>query len=181
MLAAEMAGLASSAAQPSPGSGSKGWARQPRIATCVPGVSAGSVRTARSFTIATLHRWGAAEGSHDIAIVVSELLTNALRHALAGSGDAPGRRLIRLGLLLLRPCLLCAVTDPSTLAPVLRQPGAIGETGRGLHIVCALSDRWGYTTSGTGKVVWAMFTAGPAEPAVAGSASIRDRIPGPRT
>jgi hypothetical protein len=180
MLAAEMAGLASSTVQSSPSSATKGWARQPRIATCIPGGSAGSVRTARNFTIATLHRWGAAEGGHDIAIVVSELLTNALRHALAGSGDAPGRRLIRVGLLLLRPCLLCAVADPSTVAPVLRQPGAIGETGRGLHIVCALSDRWGYTTSGAGKVVWAMFTAPPAEPAAAGSVSIRDRLPRPR-
>ena len=181
MLAAEMAGLESSAVPPSLDPVPRGWARQPRIATCIPSVSTGSVRTARDFTIATLRRWGAAEGSHDIAIVVSELLTNALRHALAGSGELRGRRPIRLGLLQLRPCLLCAVADPSTVAPVLRRPGVIAETGRGLHIVCALSDRWGYTTSGTGKVVWALFTAQPAEPAVPGSVSIRDRLPGPRT
>jgi anti-sigma regulatory factor (Ser/Thr protein kinase) len=179
MLAAEMAGLAGSIAQPSSNPASRSWARQPRIAVCIPGVSAGSVRTARNFTIATLHRWGAAAGGHDIATVVSELLTNALRHALAGSGESRGRWSIRLGLLQLRPRLLCAVADPSTAAPVLRQPSAIGETGRGLHIVCALSDRWGYTTSDAGKVVWAAFTAQPAEPAVAGSVSMRDRVPGP--
>jgi hypothetical protein len=167
MLAAEMAGLESSAVPPSLDPVPRGWARQPRIATCIPGVSTGSVRTARNFTIATLRRWGAAEGSHDIAIVVSELLTNALRHALAGSGEFRGRRPIRLGLLQLRPCLLCAVADPSTVAPVVRRPGAVAETGRGLHIVCALSDRWGYAASGTGKVVWALFTGQPAEPAAA--------------
>ena len=111
-----------------------------------------------------MHRWGEAERSQDIAIVVSELLTNALRHTRPGSADGRPRRPIRLGLLQLSPCLLCAVADPSPAAPVPRSPATLGETGRGLHIVCALSDRWGYTTSGTGKVVWAMFTAPLAEP-----------------
>jgi hypothetical protein len=67
-------------------------------------------------------------------------------------------------LLQLSPGLLCAVADPSTAAPVPRRPEAFGETGRGLHIVGALSDRWGYTTSGTGKVVWATFTTPVAKP-----------------
>ena len=157
MLATEMASLASSSRWLSPDPAPAGWARLPRIATYTPGAGAGSVRAARDFTIATLHRWSAAERSHDIAIVVSELVTNALRYALPGGGEARPRRPIRLGLLQLRPCLLCAVADPSTAAPVPRPPGSLGETGRGLHIICALSDRWGYTTSDTGKVVWAMF------------------------
>jgi anti-sigma regulatory factor (Ser/Thr protein kinase) len=104
-----------------------------------------------------LERWGAAERSEDIAIVISELLTNALRHAL----PEPGRtRPIRLGLLQPGPCLLCAVTDPSRAAPIPQAtPEFLPETGRGLHIICALSDRWGYTTlNDTGKVVWAAFT-----------------------
>lgn len=158
ILAAEMAGLASSSGRLPPEPAPTGWACLPRIATCAPGAGAGSVRAARDFAVATLHRWGVAERSHDIATVVSELLTNALRHALPGSGEAQPRWPIRLGLLQLRPCVLCAVADPSTVAPVPQLSGALGETGRGLHIVCALSDRWGYTPSGTGKVVWAMFT-----------------------
>jgi anti-sigma regulatory factor (Ser/Thr protein kinase) len=167
MLAAEMVGLASGAGRPSPDPALVGWASPPRIATYTSGRGAGSVRAARDFTVATLHRWSAADRSYDIAIVVSELLTNALRHARPGSGDGRARRSVRLGLLQLGPGVLCAVADPSTAAPVLRPPGALGETGRGLHIVCALSDRWGYTSSGTGKVVWAMFTARLTEPPVA--------------
>ena len=157
--AAEMAGLTSGSGRLSPDTTAVGWVRRPRIATCTATAGAGSVRAARDFTVATLHRWSAAERGQDIAIVVSELLTNALRHALPGSGEARPRRPVRLGLLQLKPCVLCAVADPSTAAPVPRPPGSLGETGRGLHIVCALSDGWGYTMSDTGKVVWAMFSA----------------------
>ncbi len=163
MLAAEMAGVASGSWRPSPDTASTSWARLPRIATRTLGADAGSVRAARDFAIATLHRWGTAERSQDIAIVVSELLTNALRHALPGpgdtrrSGDTRPRRPIQLGLLQPGPCVLCAVADPSTAAPAPQARGSLAETGRGLHIVCALSDQWGYTPSDTGKVVWAMF------------------------
>jgi anti-sigma regulatory factor (Ser/Thr protein kinase) len=167
MLAAEMVGLAGGAGRPSPDLAPAGWASLPRVATHTSGGGAGSVRAARDFTVATLHRWSAADRSYDIAIVVSELLTNALRHARPGSGAGRPRRSIRLGLLQLGPGVLCAVADPSTAAPVLRPPGSLGETGRGLHIVCALSDRWGYISSGTGKVVWAMFTARLTEPPAA--------------
>jgi hypothetical protein len=91
--------------------------------------------------------------------VVSELLTNAVRHARPVSGRTWPRRPIRLGLLQLTSGLLCAVADPSRAVPVPRVPGEFGETGRGLHIVGVLSDQWGYTTWGAGKVVWAMFAA----------------------
>jgi Histidine kinase-like ATPase domain len=158
MLAAEMAGLVSGNGRSSPDFAITTWACRPRIATRALGAEAGSVRAARDFTVATLRRWGTAERSQDIAIVVSELLTNALRHARPGSGDLGPRRPIRLGLLQPGPCVLCAVADPSRAAPAPQRPGSLAETGRGLHIICALSDQWGYTTPGdTGKVVWAMF------------------------
>jgi anti-sigma regulatory factor (Ser/Thr protein kinase) len=157
MLAAEMAGVASDNGRPSPHPASTGLACLPRIATRTLGAHAGSVGAGRDFTIATLHRWGEAERGQDIAIVVSELLTNALRHALPGSSDSGPRRPIRLGLLQPGPGVLCAVADPSKAAPVPQTPGSLAETGRGLHIVCALSDQWGYTPSDTGKVVWALF------------------------
>ncbi len=157
--AVEMAGLASGSWWPAPDLAPVGWACRPRIATWTLGAGAGPVRAARDFTVATLHRWDAADCSHDVAIVVSELVTNALRHALPGASDARPRRPIRLGLLKLRPFLLCAVADPSTAAPVPRPPGSLGETGRGLRIVFALSDSWGYAVGDTGKVVWATFMA----------------------
>ena len=107
-------------------------------------------------------------------------MTNALRHALPGSGHTRPRRPIRLGLLQPGPCVLCAVADPGKTAPAPRTPGSLDETGRGLHLICALSDQWGYTTpSQTGKVVWALFTHGthrlPRPGTRAGQAATRFR------
>jgi anti-sigma regulatory factor (Ser/Thr protein kinase) len=157
--AAEMADLASGNRPLLPDPVPKGRSCLPRIATRTPGVDAGSVPAARDFTIATLQRWGVTERSEDIAVVVSELLTNALQHARPGSGDPRPRWPIRLGLLQPGPCVLCAVADPSEVPPVPQTAGSLAETGRGLHIICALSDKWGYTPpSDMGKVVWAMFS-----------------------
>ena len=73
--------------------------------------------------------------------------------------DVPPRHPIRLGLRQTGPWVLCAVADPSQAVPVPRVPGSFAETGRGLHIIRALSDTWGYTTpDASGKVVWATFT-----------------------
>ena len=146
MPAAEMAGLASGRWRPSPDPALARWAWRPRIATRALGADPGSVRTARDFTVATMHERGMAERRPDIAIVVSELLTNALRHALPGSGDTRPRRPIRLGLLQPGPCVLCAVADPGKTAPAPRTPGSLDETGRGLHLIRALRDQWGCTT-----------------------------------
>jgi two-component sensor histidine kinase len=97
--------------------------------------------------------------------VVSELLSNALHHAMPTSAGTRPRSRIRLGLLPPGPCVICAVADPSHLPPVPREPDSLAESGRGLHVIGALSDKWGYTIPSTmGKVVWAMFSTrtGPA-------------------
>jgi hypothetical protein len=153
-LAAEMAGLAGGSRRSSP---DPVPVTLPRVATRTLGPDTGSVRTARDFTLATLQRWGTAERSQDIAIVVSELLTNALRHAVPGPGEPRPRRPIRFGLLQPSSGVLCAVADPSRAAPVLQTRGSFAETGRGLQIICALSDQWGFAPSDPGKVVWALF------------------------
>jgi len=164
MVAAERAGLARGNFRQSPDP-ALGPGHPPRIATRTPGTGAGSVRAAREYVIATLQRWGVAERREDIAIVISELLTNALCHAVPPPGHTRPRRPVRIGLLQPGPCVLCAVTDPSKAAPIPQGLSPIAETGRGLHIVCALSDRWGYTAlSDTGKVVWAVFTSPPTRP-----------------
>lgn len=164
MAAVEMAALASGnwllAADP-------GVQDRARIATRTPGTDARSVRVSRDFTANTLRRWGVAERREDIVVVVSELLTNALRHASSHSADPKPRWPIQLGLLQCGPCVLCAVADPSEKAPAPRDPDYLAESGRGLHVIDALSDKWGYTTaSDLGKVVWAMFSTEPGPPQV---------------
>ena len=105
-------------------------------------------------------------------------MTNARRHALPGPGDTGPRPPIRLGLLQPGPCVLRAAADPGKAAGARQRPGSLDGTGRGLHLICALSDQWGDTTpSETGKVVFALFCPRPASPAPARypSRSGRDR------
>src|SRR5450631_3982208 len=177
--AVEMAALASGNCPLAPEPGATGWTCSSRIARRTPAADASSVCAARGFAVATLRHWGAADRCEDIAVVVSELLTNALRHAVPravgtqpraegtqprSAGTRP-RWPIRLGLLQCGPCVLCAVADPSESAPAQAKPGELAETGRGLEVIGALSDSWGYiTASDMGKIVWATFSteASPA-------------------
>jgi hypothetical protein len=136
--------------------------RQPRVATRTPAPTARSVTVARAFSLRTMLRWGVTDRAEDVAAVVSELLTNALLYSLADGqapGDAAAWHPIRLGLMHPGPCVLCAVADPSTLAPVPRRPEWLDETGRGLQLIESLSDQWGFCPApgGLGKVVWAAF------------------------
>jgi Histidine kinase-like ATPase domain len=134
----------------------------PRVATRTPGASADSVRVARDFTATTLERWGVCDRRDDIVIVVSELITNALRHTVPCPGVTWPRWPVRLGLLQPGPWVLCAVSDPSDEVPAPREPGWFDETGRGLHVVESLCDEWGCTEpSSRGKVVWATFATSP--------------------
>src|SRR5258707_6780448 len=101
---------------PEPGAGA-GMCR-PKVATRTPGTDAGSVRSARDFTIATLQRWGVTDRREGIAIVVSELLTNAPRHALPGPRAPRPPCPVPLRPAQPRPCVLCAVPEPSQQPPV---------------------------------------------------------------
>ena len=182
MPPAQMAGLACDCWRSPPDSALTGWGCVPMIATSALSAEAGSVHAARYFTLATLRRWGTTHSSQDVAVVVSELVTNALRHALPGPGGAELRGPVQLGLLQHGCWLLCAVADPGKAAPVPRTPGVFAEAGRGLQMVCALSDQWGYTTpSDEGKVVWATFTVLPTPPSPVWYAHRRGRDRIPRT
>ncbi len=165
MPAAEMAALAGGSGAPSPDAAPVRWACFPEIASPASGVDASRIRAAREFTVSTLQRWGVAERREDVAVVVSELLTNALLHALPASCHARTRWPIRLGLLQPERGVMCAVADPSRAAPVLQQTEHLRETGRGLHVIAALSDHWGCTIpTDMGKVMWAMFSTRLAPP-----------------
>src|SRR5215469_11925528 len=115
---------------------------------CSLSASPGAASVARSFTRQVLACWDLAELADDAQVIVSELLANAIQHAGPGQpGHHPGAWATGPGLWLLRRAdgLMCVVTDPSDLVPALKQPGDTGECGRGLHVVHALSDHWGWT------------------------------------
>jgi anti-sigma regulatory factor (Ser/Thr protein kinase) len=162
--AAEMAAVASGSATLSPAMpvtpATPGWTAFPRVAMRTPGVEPGSVSAARRFTALTMARWGLTERGDDVAVVVSELLSNALRHGLPPMVEDRPTRPIRLGLVHSGPSLLCAVADPSDELPVPRDAGWLDESGRGLHVIASLSDQWGscMARGRPGKVVWATFS-----------------------
>jgi len=85
---------------------------------------------------------------------VANAVSHAARAAAAIESGQP------LGLRLLRRTgeVMCAVLDPSDNAPVLREPDRSEEDGRGLQMVDALSDVWGWSpVTGRGKAVWAIL------------------------
>lgn len=114
-----------------------------------------SPKIARSVTKVTLTRWNLSRLYDDAAVVVSELVTNAVRHALSpGTHDS-----LRLALVRYQGHLVCMVTDPADTVPTMREPDYVAETGRGLHIIAAMSRAWGWTPlRGGGKAVWASFS-----------------------
>ncbi|WFB08166.1 ATP-binding protein [Streptomyces sp. LX-29] len=131
-----------------------------------------AVRGARHFAGATLERWELPELFDDVALVVSELVTNALRHALPvgrperAAGDGPlgpadsHEAHVRLHLMRWASRLVCAVRDPSEESPTAGEAGSGEESGRGLHLVESYSDGWGWhplAGSLHGKIVWALF------------------------
>ena len=134
----------------------------PRIATHTPAPESHAIAAARSFTFQTMHKWGVTDSADDIAAVVTELLTNAIRHALPQAQHATGTLSpwpIKVGLLHPGSHVICAIADPSTELPELREPDWQDESGRGLLVVSSLSDHWGCSAAPDeqGKVVWGAF------------------------
>jgi anti-sigma regulatory factor (Ser/Thr protein kinase) len=110
---------------------------------------------ARHVTKATLSEWCLNEFYEDAAVVVSELVTNAIRYGLR----CQSQDIMRLVLVRYERRLVCMVTDPADNAPRVLEPDYVAETGRGLHIIEAISRAWGWTPLlGGGKAVWAMFS-----------------------
>ena len=97
---------------------------------------------------------------NDLAeLVVSELVTNALRHGIPSARKLAGEHcVVRLRLLAQAPFVMCMVTDPGADIPVLRDSGPTAESGRGLNVVESCCVRWGWhLLDEGGKVVWALL------------------------
>jgi PAS domain S-box-containing protein len=103
-----------------------------------------SVARARELARDQLVAWGLEDLVDTTELLVSELVTNALRH---GYGD------IRLRLLLDRT-LVCEVWDSALMAPRRRRARETDEGGRGLQLVAMLSQSWGSRRTHRGKTVW---------------------------
>ncbi|MFE3149545.1 SpoIIE family protein phosphatase [Streptomyces sp. NPDC059218] len=110
-----------------------------------------------------LRAWGLEELVFTTELVLSELVTNAIRHA----GGPVEVRLIRAGQ------LTCEVSDPSATQPRMRRALLTDEGGRGLYLVAQLTTRWGSRYTRRGKTIWAEQPI-PDAPGEVGEAGAQD-------
>ncbi|MBA4860885.1 SpoIIE family protein phosphatase [Streptomyces sp. PSKA54] len=106
------------------------------------------VAQARKDAAGQLEAWGLTDAVFVTELVVSELVTNAIRHA-----EPP----IQLRLIHDRS-LICEVTDASSTAPHMRRALTYDEGGRGLLLVAQLTQHWGTRHIAKGKTIWAEQT-----------------------
>jgi serine phosphatase RsbU (regulator of sigma subunit)/anti-sigma regulatory factor (Ser/Thr protein kinase) len=116
-----------------------------RIATWDLPADPALVSEVRASVTRQLDDWGLDEAAFAAELMLSELVTNAIRH---GAGP------IRVRLLHYRT-LICEVSDASNTAPHLRRAASTDEGGRGLFLVAQLSRSWGTRYIPQGKVIWA--------------------------
>ncbi len=100
----------------------------------------------RKQVVDQLGTWNLFEASFTAELVVSELVTNAIRY---------GTHPIRLRLIHDAATLICEVSDTSHTAPHLRRAKTWDEGGRGLLLVAQLTQRWGSRHTADGKTIWA--------------------------
>jgi anti-sigma regulatory factor (Ser/Thr protein kinase) len=115
-----------------------------------------TVPLSRAHVARVLDAWHLGPLAGDVALVVSELMTNAVRASAALPGAPP----VHLGLAADGRRLIVAVADASPAVPVLLRSSSTAEGGRGLAVAVALAARWGWhpvACPGLAKAVWAEF------------------------
>lgn len=121
----------------------------------VPGDLA-AVSRVRAEAMRRLERWDLEHLTFTTGLIISELVTNALRY-----GSPP----VRLRLIHDHAVLVCEVIDGSSTAPHLRRAEISDEGGRGLFLVAQFADRWGTRHLARGKIIWTeQALSGPVEP-----------------
>ncbi|MFE7312471.1 SpoIIE family protein phosphatase [Streptomyces sp. NPDC057555] len=113
-----------------------------------------AVAQVRAAAVRTLRAWGLAEESFTTELILSELVTNAIRYATGP---------IRVRLIHDR-ALVCEVADRSSTSPHLRYAATTDEGGRGLFLIAQLAERWGTRYTGDGKVIWTEQALPDADP-----------------
>ncbi|MEU5768415.1 SpoIIE family protein phosphatase [Streptomyces asoensis] len=108
-------------------------------------VDPAAVGEVRSAVVRQLARWNLDDLAFTTELILSELVTNAIRY---GSGPVAVR-------LLRDRTLICEVSDGSSTSPHLRYAAMTDEGGRGLFLVAQLTERWGTRYTPKGKVIWA--------------------------
>lgn len=127
-----------------------------------------AVQEARELVHSACSDWNAKSISDDAALVVSELVANALLHGLRlpldGGPQRGARRTgqVEVQLVSTGSHLICTVRDPSPLPPVRRPAGESDLGGRGLQLIESLSLCWGWTPVSGAKSVWAIFALHPS-------------------
>ncbi|MFJ2775949.1 ATP-binding protein [Kitasatospora sp. NPDC087315] len=130
------------------------------------------VAWARRHTVDILGRWQVPPDVIETArLLVSELTTNAIRHPKNDTttslfSETCPVRTITLVLVIDRGRLVLSVRDSDHRPPVVKAVGEDAEGGRGLFLVEALSERWGYyhLPEPAGKVVWSELTLVARDP-----------------
>nr|WP_223731928.1 SpoIIE family protein phosphatase [Streptomyces purpurogeneiscleroticus] len=108
-------------------------------------IEAREVSRARLLVRAQLSRWGLESAADTAELLVSEIVTNAVRHAHT---EHVVLRLVRTD------ALLCEVSDDDHSLPQLLSVGDEDQFGRGLRVVSRLAREWGTSRTSTGKTVW---------------------------
>ncbi|MEU1815654.1 ATP-binding protein [Streptomyces roseifaciens] len=107
-----------------------------------------SAAAARRFCRQLLSEWGLEELAGDTALLLSELVTNAVLHV------PETREGIRLVLSRGQRHLVAQVTDAGGHLPRCNEAGPDSENGRGIWLVEQIAAQWGHHASGNGKTVW---------------------------
>ncbi len=116
----------------------------------------GTVPTARQLARQMLRKWRMESFTESAELLVTELVTNAV----LACHEMKLREVIRLWLVPAGEEVLIVVWDASPQQPVRMNAGNAAEGGRGLMLVEAFSERWGWRPAiGGGKFVWAVLDA----------------------
>ncbi|MEV6290222.1 amino acid permease [Streptomyces sp. NPDC051896] len=103
-----------------------------------------AVATVRTAVSKQLGDWGLGDLAFTTELIVSELVTNAIRYV----GGPIQVRLIR------DRALICEVSDTGHTSPNLRHAASDDEGGRGLFIIAQMTNHWGTRYTRTGKTIW---------------------------